>query len=133
MVTFNSEEVEINAPQQKVISFLSDLNNLEQLMPDGVVSEWESTATQCTFKVPQMGKIGFQHNSVTDSSVQLDSISNKPFGFTMNLSVDSLSDESCKVNLGVDADINAFMKMMVEKPLTSFFGSITQNLKKVQF
>ena len=133
MAQFKSEETSVNASSEVVFDFLKDLNNLEPLIVNDKISEWQSTETECSFKVPNMGKIGFKFDSADQpNKIVLKSISDKPFGFTMNLNITAAGDTS-QVQIVVDADINPMLKMMVEKPLTQFFDSIARKMGERSF
>ena len=63
------------------------------------------------------------------SLIYLDSYGKSPFKFTLNLFL-SEHDTNCKAHLVFDGDINPFMKMMVEKPLTEFFNDLVTKLER---
>ena len=130
MAIINSEVSKIDKSPEEVFKFFMNLNNLEKLMPQDKISEWESDENFCKFKVKNMGKIGFKHNTSTEfSNINLKSLADKPFGFVMDVNINDCGDNSCEVAIQVDVAVNKFMLMMVEKPLTSFFSEIVTNLK----
>jgi carbon monoxide dehydrogenase subunit G len=133
MATFKSEKVTINTTSKSLFDFLSNLNNLEGLMPLDKISEWQSTETECSFKIPNLGKIGFKHDTFTEpSQIKLVSLSDKPFGFSMDFNITENGD-STSAQIIVDANLNPMLKMMVEKPLTAFFNGIAKKLANKSF
>ena len=133
MATFKSEEVKVNSTAKPVFDFLSNLNNLEQLMPLDKISEWQSSESECSFKIQNLGRIGFKHDNFTEpSQIKLASISDKPFKFSMVFNI--IDDgEISKAQIIVNADLNPMLKMMAEKPLTAFFNSIAKKLEGITF
>jgi hypothetical protein len=133
MAIFKSEEVTVNTTSKSLFDFLSNLNNLEELMPLDKISDWESSEDQCSFKIPNLGKIGFKHDSFTEpNQIKLVSISDKPFSFEMNFNIAD-NDTLANAQIIVDADVNMMLKMMVEKPLTAFFNGIAKKLESRSF
>ena len=133
MATFKSEEVTVNTSSKSLFDFLSNLNNLEQLMPLDKISEWQSTESKCSFKIPNLGTIGFKHDTFTEpTQLKLASISDKPFAFSMEFNI-AESGESSQAQILVDADLNPMLKMMAEKPLTAFFNGIAKKMESITF
>lgn len=133
MATFKSEEVTIKTSSKSLFDFLSNMNNLEQLMPLDKISEWQSTENECSFKIPNLGKIGFKHDTFAEpSQIKLASISDKPFAFSMVFNIAD-SGGSSSAHIIVDADLNPMLKMMAEKPLTAFFNGIAKKLESITF
>ena len=132
MAIIKSEVAKVEKSAENIYNFLMNLNNLNQIMPQDKVSEWESDDTFCKFKVKNMGKIGFKHNSSTEfSNIKLSSLSDKPFGFVLDININTVGD-NCEVEMVVDVNINKFMLMMVEKPLAGFFSEAVANLKGIE-
>ena len=124
----NTEPKIINANNEEVYNFLVDLNNLEELFPSEKIKNWVSTTDNCSCDVKGMGKIGLKKVASTPNSlIYLDS-EKAPFKFTLNIFINEIDTKSCKAHLEFDSDINPFMKMMVEKPLTDFFNGIVNKL-----
>ena len=122
----------INASQEEVYNFLIDMKNFEQLFPQDKVDNWESTNETCTMKIKSMGSLGLKRVACTANSlIYLDSFGKTPFKFTLNIFLSEKENNCCEVHLVFDGDINPFMKMMVEKPLTEFFNSLVKRLAKI--
>ena len=109
-----------------------DMNNFEQLFPQDKVDNWESTEENCTMKIKSMGSLGLKRvASTANSLIYLDSFGKTPFKFTLNIFLLEKESDSCEVHIEFEGDINPFMKMMVEKPLTEFFNSLVKRLAKI--
>jgi len=128
MTRIEIEKKEINASQEKVFEYLGNFNNYKELLPDSV-SEWQSTPDQCTFKIQGLTRIEMKmQERVPHSSIFITSQGESPFDFTLTIHIDP-HEEHCFARMVFEAEINLFMRMMVEKPLGSFFGYL---IKKVQ-
>ncbi len=119
----------ISASQEDVYTFLSDLNNLEKLMPEQVIN-WKSSQDDCSFTIKGMADMTLSIVEKTPSSiVKMGSSSAKPFPFSLTAQIESENDTS-KVRLVFDGKVNAFMSMMIEKPLGNFFNMLLSGLEK---
>lgn len=127
MTTIEVEKRDIKASPEKVFAFIADFNNYEELMPESV-EDWESTQDKCSFQVSMIPKI-FMEIADRQPHEKVKIKGSGPFDFDLTVIVEETSDEACKTGMIFEADINAFMKMMIEKPMGQFFGHLT---KKVQ-
>lgn len=124
----NTQQQVVKASQQVVYDFLMDMNNFETLFPQDKIKDWQATEDSCMCEVKGMGKIGLKRVASTPHSlIYLDS-TKTPFKFTLNLFVEAAEENQSKAHLEFDAEINPFMKMMVEKPLTEFFNNLVMQL-----
>ncbi len=122
----------INTNQEEVYNFLIDMNNFEQLFPEDKINNWESTEETCTMKIKSMGNLGLKRVASTPNSlIYLDSYGKTPFKFTLNIFLSEKENNNSEVYIIFEGDINPFMKMMVEKPLTDFFNSLVKKLAKI--
>jgi carbon monoxide dehydrogenase subunit G len=119
----------VNANAETVYNFLFDINNFEELFPADKIENWESTDEYCTFRIKGMTNIGLKRVAATPNSlVYLDSYGKVPFKFTLNIFLEEKENNTTEAKLKFDGEINPFMKMMVEKPLTNFFNMLSDKL-----
>ena len=122
---------EINASQEEIYNFLMDTNNFKKLFPQDKITEWESTIETCSMKVKNMGVLGLKRVASTPNSlVYFDSFGKTPFKFTFNIFL-SEKDNKCTAKIVFEGDLNPFMKMMVEKPLTGFMNDLVSKLSEI--
>ncbi|MBK9478654.1 MAG: hypothetical protein IPN99_07415 [Bacteroidetes bacterium] len=131
MTRIESDVVEVAKKAENVFNYLSNFTNFKTLMPHQV-TEWEATENECTFNLNGMAKIGMRiTDKVPHNQLKIVSFGKVPFDFTLNIHITETGDNSCKGQLIFESDINPFMKMMVEKPLTHFFNGLAQKLKDI--
>jgi hypothetical protein len=76
-----------------------------------------------------MTDIGLKRVAATPNSlIYLDSYGKVPFKFTLNIFLEEKENNTTEAKLKFDGEINPFMKMMVEKPLTNFFNMLSDKL-----
>lgn len=126
-----SNKSEINKPSAEVFSFLSDFNNFQKLMPPQVTN-WKSTADECSFTLSGMASIGMKIlEKIPNSKIKISSSGKVPFAFTLDILLSENSPAQTTVQLIFESDLNPMMAMMVEKPLRNFFNLLAGKMKEV--
>ena len=57
MTTYTSRKGEVPCGDSDLYAFLTDMRNFGSVVPDGIVTDWEATEDQCSFKIENTGKI----------------------------------------------------------------------------
>lgn len=129
----DSQKVIVNATPETVFNFLCDFNNIKELLPQDKITEWTATVDQCSFKIQGAATIPLVKDTVEpNSKINIVSGPKAPFPFTMNVIIGTLEGgdgNTCEGHLHFEGDINAFLKMMVVKPLTNLFDYMTHKLQ----
>ncbi len=126
-----SDHKVINGDSAAVFNFLNNLNNYDVLFPQDKIENWEASDEQCSCKIKGLSDIGLKKVASTPNSlIYLDSFGKTPIKFTLNIYLSETDDNKTNAHLIFDGDINPFMKMMLEKPLTTLFNNIVVRLEK---
>lgn len=123
-----SKKHAINASSSDVIAFLSDLNNVEKLLPQDKISEWKSSTEECSFKVQNTATISLVKKDVSDNVLKMVSGEKSPFPFSLDVTI-AEQETGVTGQIHFKGEVNAFLKMMVERPLTSLFDYMSEKLK----
>ena len=131
MTRIESKHVDIARPPQDVYAFLQDMNNFQQLLPQDRISDWKSDGASCSFKVAGAATIGLQLDGGTaPNHVRLKSTERSPFPFTLDVHLDG-TNGSTQAYQVFEADLNPFIKMMVESPLRNLFDHIADRMVEI--
>ncbi|MDQ3100797.1 MAG: hypothetical protein M3R08_05380, partial [Bacteroidota bacterium] len=123
-----SKEVTIAKSPQDLYTFLQDMNNFQQLLPQDRISEWQSDGTSCSFKVQGAATIGLRLAGGNEPDlVRMEATERSPFPFTLDVHLEDQGG-STKAWQIFNADLNTFIKMMVEKPLKNLFDHIADKM-----
>ena len=128
MTRIESKQVRIARSAEEVYSFLQDMNNFQQLLPQDRISEWKCDGRSCSFKVQGAATIGLQLDGGTPNRlVRMKSTERSPFPFTLDVHLveDNGATEAQEI---FEADLNPIIKMMVEKPLKNLFDHIADKM-----
>jgi len=129
MTTIESNKELINATDEVVFSFLGNLNNFSELVPEQV-ENWKSDQDSCSFRVSGMADIGLRiMERVPHQKIVVSSDGKSPVNFTMLLNILKEDEVSCNFQIVFLADLNSFMAMMATKPLTNFVNVLAQKLR----
>ncbi len=131
MTTIETEKKTSPNSSEKLFGFLTNMNNFEQLMPEGKIENWNSSEDQCEFTIKGMSRIGLKkENAQATSNITISSFGKVPFSFDLNIHLVELDPQQTEVYMIFTGDINPFMKMMVEKPLRNFFNMLVDKASK---
>ena len=128
MTRIESKHVDIARPPQDVYAFLQDMNNFQQLLPQERISDWKSDGSSCSFKVAGAATIGLQLDGGTaPDHLRLKSTDKSPFPFTLDVHLKGVEGRTQAYQV-FEADLNPFIKMMVESPLRNLFDHIADKM-----
>jgi hypothetical protein len=128
MTTIESKRVTIAKPAKELYAFLQDMNNFEQLLPQGRISEWKSDGSSCSFKVQGAATIGLALDGGTEPGlVKMKATDRSPFPFTLDVHMQEVDGVTTAWQV-FNGDINPFLRVMVEKPLKNLFDHIADRM-----
>ncbi|MBK7389259.1 MAG: SRPBCC family protein [Bacteroidia bacterium] len=132
MTRIESDKTEIAQSPEAVFQFLSDFNNFQQLMPEQV-TDWVSDTETCSFNIKGMASLGMAMDSKTpNSEVKIKRNGKAPFDFFLYCNITpGATPTTSNLQLAFDADLNPFLKMMAEKPLTNFLNLLVKKYQSL--
>jgi len=120
----------INKAINDVYSFLADMNNHQQLMPEGVTN-WSSTTDGASFNVQGMIKLVVKiEDRVENREIRIVPSEKPPFDMELKW-VLSPNGGKTDVSLTISADLNMMMKMMASGPLQKLADHEVETLCKI--
>ena len=131
MMEMKSETVSVQTNAQDIIAFLSDANNLFHILPQDKISDWQADEAKCSFKVQggiTISLIQDGHNG--SNELYLKSGEKSPFPFKLIVHLNQIQDGITEGYIEFNGEVNLFLKMMVEKPLSALFNYMSVQLKK---
>jgi len=129
MTTFESK-ININKPVNEVYQFLTDMNNHQQLMTDGVTN-WSSTINTASFNVQGTIRLAVKiEDRVENKEIRIIPSEKPPFDMELKWTLSSINDQTT-VTLMISADLNMMMKMIASGPLQKLADHEVQTLKSL--
>ncbi len=128
-VNFKSPEKALNASAEKVFEFISDLNNLERLMPEQV-QNWKSTADECSFDIKSMAHINLGIiERLPAKHVRISSREGTPIEFILVCYMRETGEEKCTAMIELDAQLSTMLKIMASGPLQNLVDIMAGKLE----
>lgn len=122
----------INHPSEAIFKHLSNLDNLQHLLPKGKYSDWEGSEDACSFKI-QGFKIPLEKvELVENEAIKMKTAKGSPIDFDLNIFLNDNGDGTTQGQVISDLRVNMFLKGMIKKPLTSLFEYMAERLEKVE-
>ena len=130
-MTIIENSITIDKPVGNVYSFLSDLNNHQQLMPENIYN-WSSTEDEARFTIQNMAKLALKVSSrKQDEEIIAIPSEDAPFPLELKWSLSDTDDGKTKALYTISAELNMMMKMLASGPLQKLVDHQTGALKKV--
>lgn len=123
----NSQEIQINRSANKVVDFLSDLNNYASLMPKEV-NMFEVEGDQAMLHVDGLGKFQLVVSEKTADQIVLKPSGKLPFDFDIVWTVTPTAAGSSVLGT-IRANLNPFIKLLAEPKLRSFVDAQAVNMQ----
>jgi hypothetical protein len=130
-MTIIESAVEINLPIEKVYTFLSDMNNYQELMPENIYN-WSSTTDEASFTIQNMAKLAIKISSrIENQEIIAIPTEKPPFDVELRWIVSENENGSTTAKHIISADLNMMMKMLAAGPLQKLVDHQTKKLKEI--
>lgn len=129
MTRIESEKIIVNKPIADVYAYLSDMRNYASFMPDDVKS-FEPEEDYAKLNLQGLGELKIEMDEKREPEfIKIMPKGSMPVKFHMFWEFAEVNGGTQVVG-GANAELNMFMKMMVEPRLKAFINGQTENLKK---
>ena len=127
-MTIKGNTVVVEAGRPEILKFLGDSNNIIHLLPQDKISDFKSTDEMCSFKVQGGVTISLIQDGIEgEDCLFMKSGEKSPFPFRLGIHMKEL-DGKTEGYIQFDGEVNAFLKMMVERPLSALFNHMSTKL-----
>lgn len=123
-----SNKVTISTDKETIKKFLTIPSNIWHLLPQHKVTEFKADENACSFKVQGGITIYLVNNGTTENTLLLKSGEKTPFPFELTIHMEENSG-STEGYIAFKGEVNMFLKMMIEKPLSALFNYMSEKLK----
>ena len=125
-----TSEISIQKSSETVYNFFSDFNNFKKILPS-TITNWEADSEHCSFTFDGKIKMAMKFEEKKPNTyLKIIHDGKSPIDYSLICEITPV-ENNCKVKITLDAKLNPFMKMMVEKPLTKFVSVIEEKVKEI--
>ena len=120
----------VNATPKTVFDFLINAENLFHILPKDKMTDWMADEKSCSFKAQGGFLISLTQIEAHDPNlIVMKSGEKSPFPFTLTVHLTEV-DGKTEGYIAFDGEVNAFMKMLVVKPLTNLFDYMSFKMQE---
>lgn len=131
MAKFQSERVQIDAPEQEVFEFLSDFRNFKELMPPQIVN-WQADEQTCSFTIQGMADLSMRMvNKNPWTNIHIAADGKNPIEYTLDCFFEPGGEGKSFAGIVFDAELNPFLSMVASKPLQNLVNMLADKLQEI--
>jgi len=128
-MNLEGRKIVVNKSAAELVQMLKNPEDYRSLMPE-TLQNFEAREDGFKFGLKGMPEIALKIDEVSEKQVVLKSASSS-LDFSLTGAMNAISENQTEVQLLIEGKFNPFIKMMVEKPLKNFIGTLTDNLEKM--
>ncbi len=136
MTQFESSVKVIPYNNEQVYAKLSDLTNIEKVkdkLPQDKVKDLQFDADSMSFSVPPVGMLTLRIiEREPDKCIKFETV-NSPLPFNLWIQLVPVTEAECKMKLTIRAELNPFIKGMIQKPLEEGLEKMAEMLSKIPY
>ena len=136
MTQFESSVKVIPYNNEQVYAKLSDLTNIEKVkdkLPQDKVKDLQFDADSMSFSVPPVGMLTLRIiEREPDKCIKFETV-NSPLPFNLWIQLVPVTEAECKMKLTSRAELNPFIKVMIQKPLEEGLEKMAEMLSKIPY
>lgn len=136
MTEYISDIKTIPYSDQEIFSVLSDLRKLDLIkdkIPQDKIKDFSYDQDSCSVTVDPIGKVRFVIVEREANSTIKFEAEKLPFKLNLWIQLKQTATEETKMKLTVKADINAFLKPMISKPLQNGLDKMAETLAVIPY
>lgn len=124
-----SETHSTQSKTEGLYDFMGDFNNFKHLLPEDKIENFECTSDQCSFCIKGLMPLTIKIKEKTPKTkITFETLGLAKFVFTLHIHL--LPEQ--KTNVELEGDMNPFIKVMAEKPLTDLVNTMASKLAKLE-
>jgi hypothetical protein len=128
---FESRTGNLSCTDTEVFTFITDIRNFGQFIPEGNVKNWQATADSCSFQVPPFGMASMEiteRKPFTFVEYSGDALNKNDFKLIVHISCNER--KLAAVTLCLTAELNPVLKMMASGPIDRFLEKLISEMEK---
>lgn len=113
------------SPTDKLFDFMGDFNNFKHLLPEDKIENFQCTSDQCSFGIKGLMPLTIKiKEKQAHSRITFETSGLAKFVFTLHIHF----PDTNTTHIQMEGDMNPFIKVMAEKPLTDLINTMASKL-----
>jgi len=131
--TFESRTGRVTCSAEEVYSFLTDIRNMEHVIPSGTVTNWKSDGESCSFRVNPLGDVDIHlTEKVVNKKVVYSGNALQVNNFSLIINISGTENHPAEVRVLLSAEMNPVLKMVAGGPVRQFLDTLINEMEKFQ-
>ncbi len=126
---FESRIGKIEAGDESVYRFITDMRNFKQFIPDGTVEKWDAGEESCSFEVSPVGKAYLSIIDKEEYSTVKYAGDGQNTKFYLWVQLKRVDQDDTRVKLTIKADLNPMLKILASEPVNKFLEKLVQGFE----
>lgn len=130
MTQFKSRKAAVSCSKEEFYSFITDLRNFGDLVPDRSIGGWQFDKETCRFKVDPIGEVALKVASKTP--FDLVKFSGTVLGsttFELQVSILGEIEKKSSVELLMEAELSPLLLMVASGPIEGFLEALVKEME----
>jgi hypothetical protein len=127
---FESRYGKASGSAREVFSFVTDMRNFSQFVPQNSIRNWHAEIDTCSFTVNMIGNVSVRLSEKAEYSevkFEGDAFKKEDFNLTLNI-YENTPKADFKILVAVE--LNPMMKMLAVKPINQFLETLVTEMEK---
>jgi carbon monoxide dehydrogenase subunit G len=134
-MAYNSKYIsrtgKLSCTASEFFGFISDMRNLEQFIPGGIIMNWQATEDSCSFGVQSLGSVWMKIvEKIPFSEVSFSGNALERIDFNINVQIKPDENIQAEIIIILTADLNPLLKGMASGPIEKFLDTIISEMEK---
>ncbi|MBE0677271.1 MAG: hypothetical protein IH592_00765 [Bacteroidales bacterium] len=123
--TYTSRRGEVPCGDADLYAFLTDMRNLQTVVPDGLLTDWQATEDHCSFKIEKAGRITVSlSEALPHSMITYDAETFLTGKMSIQVSIEYISGMRSAFHITAGVNMNPILKMMVGDSAGRYLDSL---------
>jgi len=128
-VDFSSHRVVLPISTEKAFTFLSNLNNLQKLMPEQVIN-WQSGEDTCSFDIKGMAHISLKKAEANPHRlIRIVSLPENPIDLEIRANFEEDNENQASAWIELTADLSPMLQMLASGPMQNLVNIMADKMK----
>jgi hypothetical protein len=127
---YESRSGKLTCSASELFSFVTDIRNFGQFIPDGTITDWHAEKESCNFNVSMLGTVSFRLvEKEKYSKIVFNGDALKKNDFTLVLHITDNNNNPAEVKVTLNAELNPMLKMMAANPIIQFLEMLVSQME----
>jgi hypothetical protein len=128
---FESRTGKLTCPATDLFSFITNLRNFGQFIPEGNIKNWQASEDNCSFQIPPFGSASVRIAAkIPYSLVEYSGDALKKNDFKLAVHISENERKMAGVRLILSAELNPVLRLMAAEPIERFLEKLISEMEK---